>query len=452
VALALLVGVILVAGGILKLGWIANLLSTPVIAGFLAGIAGHIIVSQLPSLFGTTKGTSDLLSQVVAVASQLPRLNLFSTAIGFGVLITMILAEQVSERVPGALVGVVAATAAVLAFDLEHHGVAVLGALPGGMPHPVLPAFDTIRQLVPLALIVALVIMVQTATVSHSFPDAADWEPDVNRDFLGVGAGNIVAALLGAFPVNASPPRTAVVVDGGSTSQFGALAAATVVLVLVLWGGALLAHVPEAALAGVLLFVARRIIRITAIVKVVYQAPVEALLILFTAAAVIVLPIETGVAVGITLSLLHSVSMTIRTRPVELEKLAGTTVWWPPGAGGRAFRQEGVKVIAFPAPLLFTNAQIFKRVMIEMIDAYDRRPLLVVLEASGIADIDFTAAQALIEVINHCRAANIGFALARLESARAERALDHFGVLAQLGPEYLFHSVDEAVRAHAPPP
>ena len=318
VALALLVGAMLVAGGMLKLGWIANLLSTPVITGFLAGIAVHIVVSQLPSLFGIAKGGGDLLVQAAAVATHLSTLNPFSTAIGLGVLIVMLLAERISVRIPGALVGVVLATLAMLAFNLERRGVAVLGALPGGLPRLALPALSDMRQLVALALIVTLVIMIQTATVSHSFRDPAEREPDVNRDFLGLGVGNLAAALFGAFPVNASPPRTAVVVEGGGTSQVGALAAAAIVLLLVLLGGALLAHVPEAALAGILLFVAQRIVRLGTIVKLVRQAPVEFLLVLLTAAAVIVLPIQTGVAIGISLSLLHGLSMTTRTRPVEL--------------------------------------------------------------------------------------------------------------------------------------
>jgi len=452
VALALLVGAMLVAGGMLKLGWIANLLSTPVITGFLAGIAVHIVVSQLPTLFGTAKGGGDLLGQAAAVATHLSRLNPFSTAIGLGVLILMLLAERISARIPGALIGVVLATLAVVAFGLEGRGVAVLGALPEGLPRLALPALSDIWQLVPLALIITLVIMIQTATVSHSFRDPAEREPDVNRDFLGVGAGNLAAALFGAFPVNASPPRTAVVVEGGSTSQLGALAAAAIVLLLVLWGGALLAHVPEAALAGILLFVAQRIVRIGTIVKLIRQAPVEFLLVLLTAAAVIVLPIQTGVAIGISLSLLHGLSMTTRTQPVELQKIPGTTIWWPPGNSEQGSRQEGVVVIAFNAPLLFANAETFKRGMIDTIDAQDRPPFLVVLEASGIADIDFTAAEALTEVISHCRAANIRFAVARLESVRAKKALDRYGVLARLGPDHLFHSVDEAVKTHAPRP
>ena len=131
ITLALLVGTVLVAAGVLKLGWIANLLSTPVITGFPAGVAVHIIVSQLPSLFGLAKGAGDLGGQVLAMATNLSRLNLFSTAIGLGVLATMVLAERMSPHIPGALIGVTLAAIVVLVFDLENRGVAVLGAFVG---------------------------------------------------------------------------------------------------------------------------------------------------------------------------------------------------------------------------------------------------------------------------------------------------------------------------------
>lgn len=444
--LAFLVGVLLIVGGILKLGWIANLLSTPVVTGFLAGIAVHIIVSQLPSLFGIAKSGGDLIGQALAIASHLSNLNPFATVIGLGVLAIMLLAERISAHIPGALIGIALATLAVLAFDLENRGVAVLGALPGGLPRLVLPTFDHLRQLVPLAVIITLVIMMQTATVTYSFRNSSESEPDIDRDFVGLGAGNLVASFLGAFPVNASPPRTAVVVEADGRSQLSALAAAVIVLVLALWGRALLYHVPEAALAGVLLFVAQRIVRVGTIVKIARQAPVECLLILLTATAIITLPIQTGVAIGVGLSLLHGVWMAIQTHPVELRKLRGTTIWWPAEIPGQGEGQQGVAVYAFQAPLLFANAEIFKRDMIEMIESYDPPLSLVVLEASGIADVDFTAAQALIEVISHCRTSNIRFAVARLESSKAHASLNRFGVLYVLGPDSLFHSVDEAVN------
>lgn len=450
VALACLVGLMLVTGGVLKLGWVANLLSTPVITGFLAGIAVHILMSQLPGLLGIAGGGSDFPGRVMAIVHQLPGLNPYSTAIGIGVLAIMLVGEHLNPRFPSALLGVVLATLSVVMFDLERHGVAVLGALPGGLPHPVWPALDAWRPLVPLALLVTLIVMMQTATVSHSFRDADGREPNINRDFLGIGAGNLASALFGAFPVNASPPRTAVVAEAGGVSQLGALIAAAIVLILVLWGGALLTHVPQAALAGVLLFVAQRIFRVGAMLAIARQAWAEGVLVLLTMVAIVMLPIESGVAIGIGLSLLHGVWMTTQTIPIELRRLPGTTVWWPARHADQGEAQDRVVVIAFQAPLLFANAETFKRGMIDAIDRQQRELSLMVLEASGIADIDYTAAQALKDVIGHCRVAGVRFALARLESVRAQTALDRFGLVGELGQDHMFHSVEEAVRTLAP--
>lgn len=447
VALALLVGLMLIIAGGLKLGWVAHLLSTPIITGFLAGIAVHIVVSQLPGLFGIEAPGGTLADRVLAIGQALGGVNPYTTAIGIGVFLIILLTERIDMRIPGALAALILATLAVITFGLEKRGVAVLGALPGGLPQPVLPDLDDLRQLVPLALILTLIVMMQTAAVIHSFPGPERQAPDTNRDFIGIGAGNLLSALGGAFPVNASPPRTAVVAEAGGTSQLGALVAAVVVLALALWGGSLLAHVPQAALAGVLLFVAQRIFRLAAMARIAREAPLEFLLVALTAIAIVLLPIEAGVAIGIGLSLLHGVWMTTHTHPIELHRIPGTTVWWPAGESPRGETQEGVAVIGFQAPLLFANAEPFKTGMIAAIEACRPPPRLVILEASGIADIDYTAAQALIDVIAYCRTANIRFAIARLESVRAQSALERFGILAELGSDHLLHSVDEAVRA-----
>jgi MFS superfamily sulfate permease-like transporter len=440
----------LIAGGIFKLGWIANLLSRPVIAGFLAGIAVHIVVSQLPAILGIAASGDNFIARILAIASHLTAFNPFTAAMGFGVFAAMLIIERIDKRVPSALVAIALATSALLIFDLEDRGVAVLGNLPQALPRLILPAFDKLRDLLPLALIITLVIVMQTAAVIHSFPGQRQAAPDANRDFVGVGAGNLVAALFGAFPVNASPPRTAVVVEAGGTSQLGALTAASIVLVLALWGGNLLAHVPQAALAGVLIFVAQRIFRLDEMAQVARQAPREFLLVIFTAVAMILLPIEAGAAIGIGLSLLHGVWMTIHTHPLELYRLPGTTVWWPLADKGARERQKGVTVIAYQAPLLFANAETFKAGMMAIVEDERERPSLVVLEASGIADIDFTAAQAMKEVIARCKARGIRFAIARLESIRAQDALERFGILDALGAGHLFHSVAEAVTTLSP--
>ncbi|CEJ11654.1 putative sulfate transporter/MT1781 [bacterium YEK0313] len=447
VTLALAVGVLLAIGGMLRLGWVADLLSEPVLTGFLAGISIHIVASQLPALLGVPSAPGNMFDKLAGVWSARHAINPITLAIGAGVLALLIASERISSQIPGALIAVALATLCVVALDLERRGVAVLGALPGGLPVPVAPSagFEDLREVLPLALTVALVVMMQTATVSHSFPDPGGRASNVDRDFIGLGAANLAAGALGTMPVNASPPRTAIVAETGGATQAAPLVAAAIVLALALFGGSLLASVPEAALAGVLLFVAQRIFRVGTMVAVARQAPAEFALIALTAAAIVMLPIQTGVAIGIGLSLLHGVWMTTETRPVEFHRIGGTTVWWPPDRQQAGERQPGVLVAGFPAPLLFANARTFSQGVERLIAGAGRPVALVVLEAGGIANIDFTAANALKATIAACRAAGMDFAIARLQSVRAERALERFGVLAALGPGRLFHSVEEAV-------
>lgn len=354
-ALALMVGLILIAGSLFRLGWIANLLSVPVTVGFLAGISLHILVSQMPSVLGLPAPGGPMLDRIATLAQQLGSANAHTMCIGFGVLAVVAMSEQVSARIPGALIGLVVATLAVIWFDLESKGVRVIGAVPASLPAPSFPEIAPERwaKLVPLALLIAIVVMVQSAATTRSFPSDPDKPADVDRDFLGAGAGNVLAGLFDAFPVNASPPRTGIVSETGGRTQLSGLIAAAIVLALLAFGATLLRHVPDAALGGVLLFVAFRIIRVSQIVAIFRQSIAEFWLIIATAAAIIVLPIEQGVAVGIALSLLHGVWINTRARLVPFEHVAGTTVWWPVGGQTKGEHDRRVAVVGLQAPLTF---------------------------------------------------------------------------------------------------
>ena len=449
--LALMVGLLVTLSGIFRLGWIADLLSVPVTTGFLAGISVHIIVSQLPSLLGLPPESGETVRRVAEIAANLHLTNPWSLAIGIGVFAIVFVAGHLSARIPAALIGMVLATLAVIALDLRNRGVEVLGALPNGLPAPGIPTvdFQDAQALIPLALLIAIVVMVQTAATSRSFAPQDGDAPDVNRDFVGVGAGSILSGLFGAFAVNASPPRTAIVAQTGGRSQLSGLIAAAIVLALSIFGGNLLANVPQAALAGVLMFVAQHILRWQVFAKVWRQAPVEFALILITMIAIVVLPIETGVAIGIGLSLLHGIWGSTRTEPIELAQVPGTSVWWPPSGSSAGERYPGVLVAAFQAPLSFVNADRFKRGLSDLIDTSEDVKL-VVLEASNIVEIDYTAAQALIDTIRHCRDKGAVFAIARMESLRAQAALKRFGIAEIVGPQRIFHSVDAAIKSLGP--
>ncbi|MDO5705864.1 MAG: SulP family inorganic anion transporter, partial [Paracoccus sp. (in: a-proteobacteria)] len=438
--LAVLVGLVLLLAGVLRLGYVANLLSVPVVTGFLAGIAVHIVGSQLPALMGVAAQGDTLPQQLLALVRVMPQANPWTMAVGLSVLAAMVLTERMAPRLPGALIGLGLAMLATWVFGLDRMGVTTLGPVAPVPWKPLAaPSLELLPHLVPLALLVALVVMMQTAAVDRGFPGGAE---DINADFRGLGAGNLASAALGAFPVNASPPRTAAAVAAGITSQMGALTAAGVVAVLALTGGGLMAAIPHAALAGVLLFVVGRIFRIGALARIARRAPTEGLLAILTLLAVVVLPIQAGIATGIGLALLHGVWSATHSSVQELTRIPGTTIWWPAATGER---EPGVLVAAFQAPLLFSNAENFRAQLLALIAA--RGPLhLLVLEASAIADVDYTAAEVLGQVIADCHGKGIHVSIARLESLRAARSLTRHGILDLIQTDARTHSVEEAIR------
>jgi sulfate permease, SulP family len=238
-----------------------------------------------------------------------------------------------------------------------------------------------------------------------------------------------------------------VVSETGGRSQLACLAAVAIVILLLAFGASLLGRIPNAALGGVLLFVALRIIRFGQIVAVARQSLGEFLLIIATAAAIIVLPIEQGVGIGIALSLLHGIWSTTRARVIVYERVPKTSIWWPSSPNIPGEREPNVIVAGFQAPLSFLNAYHFRRDILDAVQRAPEKTRLFVLEATGIVEIDYTAAQVLADLIRRCHADGVDFAVARLESIRAQAAMARFGIDALLGPGRSFHSVEEAVCA-----
>ena len=452
--LALMVGMMVVAAGLLRMGWVGNLLSVPVTTGFLAGISVHIIVSQLPAALGLEPMHGGTVSRIVALTGLMSQTNLYALAIAAGVVAIITVGHKISARVPGPLIAVALAVVVVRLLGLDQHGVKLLGAVSGGLPRPALPAItpNDAMQLLPLAFLVGLVVLVQGAATARSFPPDGG-APDVNGDFIGLGVGNMLSGLLGAFPVNASPPRSAIVAESGGRSQLSGLTAVAITLILLVAGTAILGLIPEAALSGVLLFVAFRIVRVAQIRSILKESPLEALLILATAAAIIVLPIQNGVALGVALSLLQGVWSGARARVLSLSRIPGTTIWWAQSTfGARAGDTlPGVVVAGFHAPLTFLNADGFASQFLALVNPAGGGVKLAILEAAGMIDIDFTAGEALEGVINTCRAAGVTFALARLESPAAQAASERLGLRALIGEDHIFESVDAAIRALAAP-
>ncbi len=447
--LAIMVGAILVVAALLRAGWIADLLSIPVTTGFLAGVAVHIAIGQLPALLDVPAASGGLGTRLLAVLAGMPHVNGYAAALGLAALGATLFTERLAPHVPGPLIAIVGAAVLVGAYHLRGEGVTTLAPLPPGLPHPGLPALADIGDVVgltPLAAIVALVCMVQTATVVRAFGGEGEELAPVSPNYAGVGIGCLLSGLFGAFAVNASPPRTAAVVQAGGRSQLASLFACVCIVLLVLFGRSLFGYVPQAALAGVLIAIAIRIFRLREMARILRQGGSEILVVAASAALVIALPIETGMLYSIALSLLQSVYGLARPLCAELVRVPGTTVWWPPTEEEGGQREPGVVVFAPAAPLNFTNAVYVCRRLETAVAAAPGPVRLVVIEASGVGAIDYTGSQILQATIGVLHVRGIAVALARLSGERAQVQARRTGLLTCLGPGRVFKSVEDAVR------
>ncbi len=303
--LAVTVGVIVAVVGLLRMGWIADFLSAPIITGFLAGVTVIIIVHQLPDLFALPSVSGTTVHRVADVVRHLGQANGWALGIGVGVFAVVVAAERIDRKLPGALFGLVGSAIIVAAAGLRAHGVPVLGTVAHGAPHVGLHdlSFTSLGQVLPIAGVVALVVLSQTAATTRAFADQGGYPVDVNRDFVGVGTGSILAGLSGAFAANASPARTGAVASAGGRTQVAGLAAAAAV-VLVVPAAGLLRDVPVATLAGILIFVATRLFHVGQLASVFRFDRWEFGLAIVTLLTVAFVGVEQGIGVAVGLAIL----------------------------------------------------------------------------------------------------------------------------------------------------
>ncbi len=389
--LAVMVGLMVMLVSILRLGWLAEFLSTPIVTGFLSGVAVIIIVHQLPDFLGLPPTGGSNLHRISYVFTHLDEINGWTLAIGLGVLAVMFVCARVNRRIPGALIGLVGSTALVVVLNLQAHGVVVLGTFPTRAPHLGLTglSWSTLANLAPLAAVVALVVLTQTAATTRGFADQGGYDVDVGRDFLGVGAGSVVAGLVGSFPVNASPPRTGAVATAGGRTQAGALGAALAVLLLIPVAD-VLRDVPLATLAAILIFVAIRLFNPGDLVAIARFDPFEFGLTAITLLTVVLIGVEQGIGVAVGLSILDRIRLSARPQLHVLGRLPGTTSWAPLSPDFPATELPGVLVLLFATPLWFANAVHFREEVARALAHAPGTTRVLVLDTIGMSDVDFT--------------------------------------------------------------
>ena len=443
-ATAIATGVIVLLVGLFKLGWLADFLSEPIVAGFMTGIGLTIMVHQLPNALGLHDVSGSIPHRLVEIGRHLSSVNGWTLALSLGTLILVVVGDRVAPKFPFALVAVIASTVIVGGGDLAARGVAVLGTVSASGPTWRLSAFHVadLATVVTTAATVALVIISQTAATSRSAADELGVDDNINRDFVAVGVANIVSGVMGTIPVNASPARTGVVrVAGGRTQVVGLVAAAGAVLVAFLTPA--MKNLPLAALAGVLLYVASRLLKVSSLRQILRVDRYEFALAIVTGLAVILIGVQVGLGVAVALAILDRTRRSARPRAVVLGRVANTTSWEPVGQEGAA-PVDSVTVFLFTAPLYFANAALFRTEIHATLHQFPDTKHLVV-DTAAMTDVDFTGLTTLSRVVEDLSRDEINVALAR--------ANDKVTTALQKAPERNLHdlviygTVEEAVSA-----
>jgi MFS superfamily sulfate permease-like transporter len=419
-ATAVVAGIIVMGIGLLKLGWLADFLSLPIVAGFMAGIGVIIITHQLPRVLGVPSGGESFISRLQWISHQFGHVSTWSIIIAVGTLVVMVAGEKINAKLPWALAAVLAATILTAVGSLASHGVEQLGTVNAGLPTWRLHWLSGSQWGVvcTTALTLVVVILSQSAATCRTTADDLAIADNISRDFVGIGLANVACGLVGAFPVNASPARTTVTKLAGGRTKLVLLVAGVGALVLSPF--AKFAHmIPLAALAGVLLFVAGRLIKVAQFRKILAASRWEFALALISALGVIFIGVEQGLGIAVGLAILDQTWRSARPRMVELGRRTGTTSWEPEEEEG-VDRVDHILVLLFGEELFFANAGIFRR---DMHDVLTKAPETqhVIVDAVAIADIDYTGMIALSQVVADLRGDKISFSFSRANDAVKER-------------------------------
>ena len=420
-ATAVVAGIIVMGIGLLKLGWLADFLSLPIVAGFMAGIGVIIITHQLPRVLGVPSGGESFISRLQWISHQFGHVSTWSIIIAVGTLVVMVVGEKINAKLPWALAAVLAATILTAVGSLASHGVEQLGTVNAGLPTWRLHWLSGSQWGVvcTTALTLVVVILSQSAATCRTTADDLAIADNISRDFVGIGLANVACGLVGAFPVNASPARTTVTKLAGGRTKLVLLVAGVGALVLSPF--AKFAHmIPLAALAGVLLFVGGRLIKVAQFRKILAASRWEFALALISALGVIFIGVEQGLGIAVGLAILDQTWRSARPRMVELGRRTGTTSWEPEEEEESVERVDHILVLLFGEELFFANSGIFRR---EMHDVLTKVPETqhVIVDAVAIADIDYTGVIALSQVVADLSEDKISFSFSRANDTVKER-------------------------------
>jgi sulfate permease, SulP family len=446
--LALLVGAMSVAAWLLRLGFVADLLSRPVLVGYLAGVAVIMIADQLRRASGVPVTGQTFLAQVGSFARGLGQMQPVTVAVAAAVLVFLFVLQSQWPRAPGPLLAILGATAAAAVFGLASHGVAVVGPIPAALPSPGLPDVHpgVLRELLLPAFTVLIVGFSDDVLTARSFARRGEMIA-ANRELLALGVANAGSSLFHGFPVSSSASRTAIAVTTGSRTQLYSVTAAAAVVAVLLFARPVLAHFPEAALGAIVIYAAIRLIDVTAFRRLLAFRRTELAIALATCAGVLVFNILYGVLVAIGLSVADLLVRVARPHDAILGLVPGLAGMHDVDDYPAAQTIPGLVVYRYDAPLFFANADDFRRRALAAAGRETGPLRWFVLNVEANVEVDFTALEALDAVREEITTQGAVFALARVKQDLLAR-LRAFGLADKIGEERLFPTLPTAVQTY----
>jgi sulfate permease, SulP family len=448
-ALALAVGAICLICWLARLGFLANLLSHPVLIGYMAGIAGLMIVSQLGKVSGIAVEGDSVLSELRSFVTHLGEAHLPTVLVAAGTFVLLVALQRLLPRWPGPLIAMVLAAVAVAVLDVDQMGVKTIGRVPRGLPPAAIPDFSTIDfgTLLPAALGVTIVAYTDNVVTARAFAARRREVIDARQEFLALGAANLGAGLFSGFPVSSSGSRTVIGDAVGSRTQLYSLVTAAIVLLTMLFLGPALATFPLAALGALVVFAALRLIDFAELRRIARFRRSELFLALATTAAVLIFDVLYGIAVAVALSILDLLRRIARPHDGILGYVPGLAGMHDIDDYATGRQVPGLLVYRYDAPLFFANAEDFKQRALASADAADPPVEWFLLNAEANTEVDLTAVDALEEVRRTLAGRGIVFALARVKFELRE-ILASAGFIDRIGEDKVFMTLPTAVEAY----
>ncbi len=440
---AVVVAALLVLARLVRLGFLADFLSRTVLVGFLTGVGIQVAIGQLPDLLGVPAGGGSAPAELVHTLLALPRTQPATLAVGLAVVAVVAAGRLIDERIPVALVAVVAAVVVDAVVGLSRFGVALLGPVPAGLPRPALPGLAPadLAAALPASASMAVVILAQSAATARAYAARFGESVDTDADLVGLGGANLAAAVTGTFVVNGSPTKTQMVVGAGGRSQLAPLCAVAVVLAVCLFAAGALAHLPLAALAAVVFLIGVDLVDVAGLRRIFAVRRAEFWVALLTAAAVVGLGVEQGIVVAVVASVVDHLRHSYAPQSALLAKSpAGHWRSLPVVPGGRTV--PGLVVYRFGSGLYFANAA---RLGADVLELTATGPPLrwFCLDAAALGDVDFTASTVLSTVFDRLRHAGVRVVVSSAtDGVRAE--LRRYGVT----PDGWYDTSGEALTAY----